>query len=169
VTQNVEPYSSPEARAFDFWIGNWAIQQRILQQDGTWFRAEATTSVSPTLNGSALLEHWVGTVQFFWEGMNTPQMMQGLSIRAYDPQTGKWYIHWMDTRAPYFGDPYIGNFDQNQGEFYREWRTPQGKRLGRITFSEITLDSVVWDLAMSTDEGQTWTTLWIMEMSRISE
>jgi hypothetical protein len=118
------------------------------------------------LNGRALIEHWEGTVQFFWEGMETPETMQGLSVRAYDHETAKWYIHWMDTRTPQFGDPYVGNFDQNRGEFYRQWETPQGKRLGRITFSDITSDSVVWDLALSTDDGQTWTTLWIMEMSR---
>lgn len=164
MNRNASPLA--EVRAFDFWIGDWTIQQRILQQDGTWTNFEAKTSVSLTLDGRALLEHWQGTVQFFWEGMNAPETMKGLSVRAYDPQTDQWYIHWMDTRFPQFGRPYIGNFADDRGEFFREWETPQGKRLGRITFSDMTLDSVVWDLAISTDDGQTWTTLWIMEMSR---
>ena len=168
MTQSFQPSSSSAAHAFDFWIGDWVIQQRILRQDGTWLRSEAKTAVSPVLNGSALIEHWEGTVEFFWEGMKAPEKMKGLSVRAYDPQADKWYIHWMDSRTPRFGEPYVGNFDQDQGQFYKEWQTPQGKRLGRITFSNITLNSVVWDLAISSDEGQTWTSLWIMEMSRSS-
>ena len=162
----VEPCSSPEARAFDFWIGDWAIQQKILRPDGTWLKFEAKTSVSPILDGCAIIEHWEGTVQFFWEGMQAPEPMKGLSVRAYDPKTDRWYIHWMDSRTPRFGGPYVGGFDENRGEFFREWETPQGKRLGRITFSDITTDSVVWALAVSGDEGQTWSTLWIMEMYR---
>lgn len=158
--------ASPEARAFDFWIGDWRIEQQILQPDGTWLTLEARTSVSPVLDGCALVEHWEGEVQFFWEGMDQPEPMTGLSVRAYDPQSAKWYIHWMDTRTPHFGGAYTGNFRDGRGIFTREWETPQGERLGRITFSEITPRSVTWELAVSSDDGKNWTTLWIMNMER---
>lgn len=36
----------------------------------------------------------------------------------------------------------------------------------RITFTDISADSVTWRLAVSPDQGETWTTLWIMEMRR---
>ena len=163
---NVEKCNSPEARAFDFWIGEWNIRQKILKQDGTWLNFDAKTSVSPTLDGCAILEHWEGMVQFFWESMQSAEQMKGLSVRAYDPKTDKWYIHWMDSHTPHFGNPYSGGFERGKGEFFRKWETPQGKRMGRITFSDITPDSVHWDLAVSSDEGQSWTTLWIMEMVR---
>jgi hypothetical protein len=159
--------TSPQARAFDFWIGNWSIEQRILREDGTWLEEKAKTSVSPALEGCALVEHWEGTVQFFWEGMKKPEPMKGLSVRAYDPGTGKWSISWMDTRSPRFGAPYEGTFDGGKGEFFREWETPQGKRRGRITFSDTGPDSVHWDLAVSRDEGKIWSTIWIMEMRRL--
>lgn len=164
--QNPQPCTSPEARAFDFWIGNWRIEQHILQQDETWLALKAKTSVLPALEGCALIEHWEGKVQFFWEGMQQPERMTGLSVRAYDPQTEKWYIHWMNTRTPHFGGAYAGNFKDGRGTFTREWETPQGKRLGRITFSEIMPQSVTWELAVSGDDGQDWTTLWIMKMER---
>lgn len=165
--QDVQPCSSVEARAFDFWIGDWRIEQEILQQDGTWLTLDARTTVSPALDGCALIEHWEGTVQLFWEGMEAPEPMQGLSVRSYDPETGQWSIHWMDTRSPSFGSPYVGGFEDGRGTFFREFETPQGVRRGRITFSEITLDSVDWELAISSDEGQTWSTIWIMKMRRI--
>ena len=161
--------TSLEARAFDFWIGEWVIQQKILKQDGTWLEFDAKTSVSPVLDGCAILEHWEGTVQFFWEGMQSSELIKGLSVRTYDLETGKWYIHWMDSRTPRFGTPFVGSFENGRGEFFREWESPQGKRMGRITFSDIAPDSVHWDLAISSDEGQSWMTIWIMEMYRSEE
>lgn len=168
-TQALQTCTSPEARAFDFWVGDWRIQQKILRQDGKWHSFEAKTSVSPTLDGCALIEHWEGAVQFFWEGMETPEPMKGLSVRSYDSQTGQWSIHWMDTHTPSFGSPYVGGFEEGRGEFFREWETPQGKRMGRITFSDITPDTVKWELAVSRDEGESWSTLWIMKMHRVKD
>jgi len=158
--------NSSAAHAFDLWIGNWRIQQKFLRQDGTWLELPAKTSVSPALDGRALVEHWQGEVQFFWEGMESVEQMQGLSVRSYDPKTEKWYIHWMDSRTPRFNTPYVGNFVTGRGEFFREWETPQGKRIGRITFSDITTDSVHWELAVSSDDGHTWRAIWVMNMDR---
>jgi hypothetical protein len=74
----------------------------------------------------------------------------------------------MDTRTPRFGLPYSGTFKDGRGEFFRELETPQGKRTNRITFSDITSNSVNWELAISSNEGQSWTPIWIMEMTRSS-
>jgi hypothetical protein len=162
------PCTAPEARAFDFWIGDWDIRQRILRTDGTWLELPARTSVTAALDGCALIEQWQGQVSFFWEGMQELEAMTGLSVRAYDPSTSKWFIHWMDTRAPRFGAPYVGTFVKGRGEFFRELETPEGRRVGRITFSGITADSVAWELAVSSDDRKTWQTLWTMEMQRRS-
>lgn len=155
---------SPQARAFDFWIGDWRIKQKIMRRDGSWLELDAKTSVSLALDGCALIEHREGNVQFFWEGMQSVEPMTGLSVRSYDPVAGKWHIYWMDSRSPRFGAPYAGNFVNDTGEFFRAWDTPQGKSLGRITFSDITPDSVHWELAISSGEVQSWSTIWIMDM-----
>jgi hypothetical protein len=126
----------------------------------------ARTSVTASLDGCALIEHWSGEVLFFWEGMERPETMKGLSVRAHDPESSAWNIHWMDTRSPRFGSPYVGTFAAGRGEFFREWETPQGPRVGRITFSEIRKNTVNWALAISTDERRTWQTMWTMAMRR---
>lgn len=164
--QKPQPCGLPEAHAFDFWIGDWKINEQILEEDGSWISLNASTHVIPELNGCALLEKWEGEVMFFWEGMKHPESMKGMSIRSYDPQSEKWSIYWMDSRHPVFGVPYTGNFKSNKGEFYRTWETPQGMREGRITFNKTGKDSVKWKLAVSRDEGKNWTTLWIMDMQR---
>lgn len=156
----------PPARAFDFWVGDWNIRQQMLREDGTYLELPAKTSVSVALDGCALVEYWEGEVQFFWEGMEKPEMMKAISVRAYEPRTKKWHLHWMDTRSRYFDTPYVGDFADSRGEFYREWTTPEGTRVGRITFSNISRDSVSWSLAVSSDGRQSWTPMWMMEMRR---
>ncbi|HXI21555.1 MAG TPA: hypothetical protein VNH46_10740, partial [Gemmatimonadales bacterium] len=147
-------------------IGDWDIRQRILSRDGTWLELPARTSVTPALDGCALVEHWQGEVQFFWEGMQRPEPMRGLSVRAWDPTERRWKIYWMDTRSPRFGSPYSGVFDGGRGEFFREWDAPSGHRLGHITFRPVAPDSVLWELAVSADRGQSWQTIWTMAMHR---
>ena len=155
-----------EARQFDFWLGDWAITQRILRADGSYLELPASTSVSLALDGCALVERWVGQVEFFWEGMRAPEPMQGLSVRAFDPVAGVWRIHWMDTRTPVFGDPYVGVFSNGRGEFFRDWTTPQGERRGRITFEQPSDSTVHWALAISANGGTSWQTIWEMAMRR---
>jgi hypothetical protein len=154
------------ARDFDFWIGDWDIRQRIRAADGGWIDLPAQTSVAVTLGGCALIEHWSGRVQFFWEDMRRPEPMQGLSLRTYDPERGVWQIHWMDSRRPRFDAPYVGAFEGDEGIFYRETQGPQGRQIGRIRFVDITGTSVRWDLSVSDGETNDWTTLWIMDMTR---
>jgi hypothetical protein len=156
----------PPARQFDFWLGDWAITQRILRADGTYLELPASTSVSRALDGCALVERWVGQVQFFWEGMRAPGLMHGFSVRAFDPDARVWRIHWMDTRTPTFGDPYVGVFSNGRGEFFRDWTTPQGQRRGRITFEQPSDSTVHWTLAISSDGGTSWQTIWEMVMRR---
>ena len=72
----------------------------------------------------------------------------------------------MSSRTPRFGNAFEGNFHDGRGEFFSTRQRPRGKQLSRITFSNITRNSVHWDLAISNDDGKTWTTLWIMEMRR---
>ncbi len=158
--------SGQEYHQFDFWIGQWDIKQKILKADGKWFEANASTNVSPVLGDCALMEEWQGDVFFFWEGMEKPEPLKGFSVRAYDSKTKQWTISWMDTRHLRFTE-FVGSFHDGRGEFFR--KRPNGKgneTITRVTFSEITPASVLWELAISTDAGQTWKPLWIMQMTR---
>ena len=110
--------NSPEAHLFDFWIGDWDIQQKIIRKDGTWLELKAQTSVAPILNGCALEEHWSGNVEFFWDGMQSVKYMEGFSIRYYDHRKGKWNIRWLDNNNLFMGSGSEGNFNNGKGEFF---------------------------------------------------
>lgn len=156
----------PGARGFDFWAGSWDIRQQLLQSDGTWLELPAATRVYPILGGCALAEEWSGPVQFSWEGMSTPEPMRGYSVRIFDPAATTWSIFWMDSRTRRVDSPYVGGFAGGRGEFFREWTSPAGRRMGRISFESLKPDTVLWELAVSSDGGGTWVAIWTMAMHR---
>ncbi len=158
--------NSLESKQFNFWIGDWDIHQKILNKDGTWLETNAFTSVKPILNGCALEEHWEGDVKFFWSGMQNIKHMKGFSIRYYNLKKKEWSIHWLDNNSLNMGAGVSGNFKNGKGEFFSEPNNANGNSTSRITFSNITKNSVHWDLAFSKDNGKTWTTIWIMAMKR---
>ncbi len=146
--------NSSENRQFDFWIGDWDIQQKILNIDGTWLETKAHTSVRSILNGCALEEHWEGDVKFFWSGMQNIKHMKGFSIRCFNPKEKKWIIHWLDNNSLNMGTGVSGNFKNGKGEFFSESNNANGNNITRIIFSNITENSVHWDLAFSKDDGK---------------
>lgn len=161
------PCDAPPYRRFDFWLGSWAVRQEIRTGEGGFLELPARDSVSRTLDGCALLEHWEGDVQFFWEGMDRPVHLWGLSVRSYDERSGKWEINWMDSRRPTFGEPFRGGFRDGRGVFIRRGAAPDGSRRDyRIVFSDITPESLEWELDSSRDAGATWTPLWRMHFVR---
>lgn len=157
----------PESAQFDFWIGEWRVSQEIRTADGRWLEFPARSVVSAAAGGCALVERWSGVVQFFWDGMQEPEPLEGLSVRAFDADAGIWKIWWLDSRHPDFGAPFSGRFRDGVGTFTRTTPAIGGSTLTtRIRFSEVTPAALRWDLSISRDGGVTWTPLWIMHFSR---
>lgn len=161
------PCDAAEARQFDFYLGDWDIEQGLRAADGGWITLPAETSVTRAAGGCALVEQWRGDVQFFWVGMTEPAPLHGLSVRAWNPESGAWNIYWLDSQTPVFGGTFSGHFDEaGVGRFYHERETDNGMRISRITFENVTDDSLDWELALSSDDGETWRPLWTMRMTR---
>ena len=162
-----ERCDEPEARQFDFWLGDWSIRQRILAADGSWLELPAHTRVESALGGCALLERWEGEVELFWEGMKRPARRHGLSVRAWDPASGRWRIWWIDSASRGFGPVASGVFTRGRGEFFAERTAPDGgRRWSRITFARAGERVVEWELAVSGSRDGPWRAIWTMEMTR---
>ena len=167
--QDAPACAEPEARQFDFWLGDWAIEQRILTPDGAYVELPARTSVRSAAAGCALVEDWRGTVQFFWAGMDEPAELHGLSVRAWDPDSRTWKISWLDDMDPDLGEPFAGGFDGGRGVFTQTSTGADGvERTSRITFENPADGVVDWTLESTRDGGATWTLLWSMHMTRAS-
>lgn len=154
----------PAPRQFDFWVGQWDVNNRFLQEDGTWqSHGSAVDAVYAVLDGKAILE--------FWDGTARQGPLRGFSLRYYDPHEERWVLvlNWPQQDRPFFFE-LKGAFRHGRGEFFRSRVDTSGTEvLTRYTFSDITPESLRWDGAFSTDGGVTWRTTWIMEFVQTAE
>ena len=155
-TKISEQWSAEKHREFDFWIGEWDVNLRMIQPDNSWKDSvKAKTKIYSILDGKAILELW-----------DSPTI-KGFSVRYYDPGQKQWvlYLNWPINSRSSIGS-LNGNFRHGRGEFF----TRQGNgSISRYTFCDITENSLRWDDAFSKDNGKTWTNNWIMEFTRSAD
>lgn len=159
----VSPSLAPESRQFDFWVGEWAVNLRVLQPDMTWadqHRAEAR--IYPILGGKAVLELW---------SEDQVDGIKGYSLRYFDTAREEWvlWLNWPGSNRS-GSSSLAGSFRHGRGEFFATSTGQDGtETISRYTFSDITPESLRWDDAFSSDGGETWTHSWIMEFTRTAE
>ncbi|MBS1795869.1 MAG: tetratricopeptide repeat protein [Acidobacteria bacterium] len=127
---------SPEARQFDFWVGEWDVFNPAGQKAGT-------NSVQLFSDGCGILENWTSAVAG-----------DGKSINFYDPGTGKWYQSWIGTGGGALR--YAGNFRDGAMRFEGETISGGQKTLQKLTFTKIDENTVRQLFEASNDDGKTW-------------
>jgi hypothetical protein len=148
---------------FDFLIGKWTVHHRRLAERlagcNEWVEFKGTTDVSKILGGYGNMDD---------NHLELPSgHYRAVSLRAFDPETTKWAIWWLDSRTPHALDvPVIGSFAEGIGTFFAE-DTFQGKPIKiRFQWSIPEPDRPRWEQAFSPDGGATWETNWIMDFTR---
>lgn len=155
----------PAARAFDFWLGDWALEQRIWSGRGETFEYYGSNSrVRAVRGGGALAESFEGVVRFFWSGMEQPGRIRGASVRVYDPARSEWRIYWMDTTTGAFDRPFRGGFRAGEGAF--TVTDEAAGRTRRIRFVPVADDAVDWTLELRSTDPGAWQTLWEIDFRR---
>jgi hypothetical protein len=151
------------SRDFDFLVGEWRVHHRKLQADrNEWVEFDGTCSNRLVMDGSANIEE---------HKLNSPSGgYQAIGLRSYDLKTKKWSIWWLDGRYPSgpLDPPVTGKFENGVGKFYSDYKDNGKPMRVRFIWSQITPKSARWEQALSSDEGKTWNTNWIMEFKRIS-
>jgi hypothetical protein len=142
------------ARAFDFWVGTWDVQNMQPGFGGGWGDVgRAVARIHSVAGGNAVLERWSG---------KAGGDLFGFSLRAWDPVLGKWVI-WLNWHG---GQP-AGFFimhGERRGERI-ELFPPGDTSSTRCTFSQAHEESCQWDSANSRD-GESWVSDWVMRFSR---
>lgn len=153
--EDLLPIAEDKERQFDFWLGEWDVQNRHLN-GGQWQETgTARALIQAVADGKAILEQWEGTAR-------TP--LHGFSVRTYDDQLDKWVIvlNWHGGQPSSFSQMH-GEFGEDRGEFFPPGSGPKGVR---FTFSKPRPGSCQWDQAVSSDGGQTWNMNWVMSFTR---
>ncbi len=141
------PCSAPEARQFDFWLGDW---------DVAWGEGQrGSNHVQAILDGCVILENFDG---------NPAMPFRGMSVSTYDPKLGRWLQTWVDNAGNYWN--FEGEFKDGQMILSTdEWRKGKKVRL-RMVFYNITADELDWNWEQSEDDGVTWRLLWKIHYTR---
>lgn len=150
-------------RDFDFEFGDWTVElSRLvdpLTGSTTWVEYTGTSVVRKVWDGKANL----GELNV--EGPSGP--IQGLSLRLYNPESGKWRIHWASSRDGELGEPMVGGFTDGIGEFHNQ-ELMDGRPVDvRFVFSDLENDSFQLEQAFSDDGGSSWEANWIAKFQRV--
>jgi tetratricopeptide (TPR) repeat protein len=130
---------SPESRQFDFWIGEWDVQD-------TTGRVVGKSSIQLILGDCVIYENWTG-------GNHS-----GKSFNAFDKDDGKWIQTWVDDQ----GDVtrfVNGELKDHALRFEAKKKSSDGKTIDKhLTFFDLGEGRVRQFAELSSDGGKTWTT-----------
>jgi len=137
--------TSAKAHEFDFWIGTWDVTQ-FNQAPIPHGLGTGTNEVQAILEGCVLLENWTGATG-----------SSGKSFNWYDTNIGKWRQSWMaDGGGPL---DYTGEYKDGAMRFEGWTLGPKGSHvLQKLTFYNISPDTVRQQFEQTTDSGKTWAT-----------
>ena len=151
------------ASDFDFYIGNWNVANRRLDQRlarcEDWSTFGGTSVTTKILGGRGNIDDNV---------LDLPEgAYRAATLRAFDSVTARWSIWWLDGRNPrHLDSPLVGSFENGVGTFYAD-DTFDGKPIQvRFIWSVPRPDVPRWEQAFSIDSGENWETNWIMDFTR---
>jgi hypothetical protein len=154
------------AADFDFLLGTWRVANRRLRRpldpaDEAWEEFGADAVVRPVLFGAG------NTDTITSRTGPGGQPFEGVTLRLFDPGDGLWRIWWTSTRQlGRLDPPMTGAFTGGHGVFFGEDEVAGTAIRIRFDWYALDDDAARWEQAFSFDEGQRWTTNWIMDFTR---
>lgn len=144
---------------FDFMNGEWTIKNRLLKERlnncDEWEEFPADYVNRPLLLGYGNMDQF--------NAVRNGKAFEGMSLRLLNPETGEWRIYWIATTSLEIGNPVVGKFEGNRGEFFATTTWEDQDMIVRFLWLDVDTDTPRWEQAFSLDEGKTWETNWIME------
>jgi hypothetical protein len=137
--------TSPQARAFDFWVGDWVVTP-FQQPSGPNMQVLGVNRIDLQLEKCMLVENWTA---------GGPGGGQGKSINFWDTNRNRWRQVWVADGGSSLD--YEGEFRDGAMRFEGWTLAPNGTRvLQKLTFFPIHRDTVRQLFETSTDSGKTW-------------
>ncbi|MEP6508301.1 MAG: tetratricopeptide repeat protein [Gemmatimonadales bacterium] len=128
----------PDARRFDFWVGEWKLT-------GANGRPAGTSSIQLVSGQCALLENFTNT-----------NGTTGKSLNAYNPQTRNWQQFWVGQLGG-VTEYRSSTWEGNSLVFLSHSMKPDGSpQLIRLAFTPLAPDKVRQFAQTSDDDGKTW-------------
>lgn len=149
-----KPCSSPEARQFDFWLGEWNAKWHL--KDGT--EKSGSNHVVNLFEGCVIEENFNG---------NPGNELEGKSFSVYNPAEKIWKQTWVDNYGGYLD--FKGKFEGGKMILSRMAFTSKGDTLQqRMVYYNISKNNFDWNWEISKDAGKTWDLKWKIHYTRKS-
>ena len=140
VTRNAKPCEAdPNFRRFDFWVGDWDVQQTGVPRAPVG----ASSHVERILSGCVIFENW-----------EPGPGGAGKSFNIYNTVTKKWEQYWVDATGRI--THYFGDFHDDGNLYYEADQFGTANKVRMIFFNQGP-DQVRQLGHVSTDGGRTWT------------
>jgi hypothetical protein len=92
---------------------------------------------------------------------------RGVSLRAYDAESGQWAIWWLDGRDPSHAlDPPMKGRFESAGTFYATIRSTAGRSACATSGRRSRRRARIGSRLFSPDGGKTWETNWMSDFKR---
>lgn len=95
-----------------------------------------------------------------------PDGTSALTVRLFDAARQEWSLYWSTSVEGRLFPPVIGRFTDGVGTFFGNDVHDGTPVLVRYVWSDITGSAARWEQAFSADEGGSWETNWIMQLTR---
>ncbi|MBX7186147.1 MAG: tetratricopeptide repeat protein [Vicinamibacteria bacterium] len=139
VNHNARPCEAdPNFRKFDFWVGDWDVQQTGIPRAPVG----ASSHVERILSGCVIFENW-----------EPGQGGAGKSFNTYNTATKKWEQYWVDATGRI--THYFGEFHDDGNLYYEADQFGTANKV-RMTFFNEGPDRVRQLGHLSQDGGKTW-------------
>ena len=140
---------------FGQYIGNWAIEDWNLSQDGKeWSKGDGANWDFVCLgNGTAVQDFWMpngGAI--------------GTNLRTYNEATESWDIAWAISSAPGFAQ--ISATQDENKNIIMHYVSPHPGPKRRITFYPPKNNSWDWKMELANDDGETWAEVYRIRATR---
>jgi hypothetical protein len=145
------------AHDWDWLIGNWNVWHRRLKErlagSTDWEEFSGTSALWLALDGLATIDDNI---------VDIPSgSYRGLTVRTFDPASGKWSIWWLDGRNPTAIDaPVRGGFAGDTGVFEGPDMLRGKPIIMRFRWLDIHSRRPHWEQAFSPDGGTSWEVNW---------
>jgi hypothetical protein len=147
---------------FDSLAGTWKCHTKYrahpLAGSDTWIEFDGTETFQKI---------WDGAMLELSERADAKGPV-GLMLYTYNPQSHQWYVYFANSKDGKLGPPNVGEFRNGRGEFFAQ-DTLNGKLLlNRYIWSQIASSSPHYEESWSSDGGQTWELVRLVDLARVS-
>lgn len=154
-----------ESHQFDFFLGTWNTETRLLNLDGSLLRSNKGLWIAKSVDEGRMIVDELHTY------LPNGAVLEGsITLRTFSPQTLRWEMTFLISMQPLLVKELVGIYNDGEIQATAKGVDPRGNELlQKVRFYDITANSFEWELTQSWDGGESWYRIMTTSARRRSE